>query len=61
MREVTDLRAKGLPTIPSSIGLEKKTNPFVRAASPEIRRSLELERASDVEVFAEMRRRKDEF
>lgn len=61
MREMVALRGKGLPTIPSSIGLEKRTNPFVRAASPEIRRSLGLETASDVEVFAEMRRRKDEF
>ena len=61
MRDVEDLRAKGLSTIPSSLGLEKKTNPFLRAASPEIRHSLGLEKASDVEVFAELRQRKDEF
>jgi hydroxyacylglutathione hydrolase len=61
VRAVEALREKNLPTIPSTIGLEKKTNPFVRVASPEIRRSLGLENASDVEVFAETRRRKDEF
>lgn len=61
MREVAERRAKGLPTVPATIALEKKTNPFLRASSPEIRRTLGLERASDVEVFAEMRRRKDAF
>jgi len=55
------LRAKNLPTIPSNIGLEKQTNPFLRTASPEIRQSLGMESASDVEVFAEMRARKDAF
>jgi hydroxyacylglutathione hydrolase len=41
--------------------LEKKTNPFLRANSAEIRRNLGLEAAEDVEVFAEARRRKDKF
>ncbi|MEI9990649.1 MAG: hydroxyacylglutathione hydrolase [Rhizomicrobium sp.] len=61
MREVEALRAKGAPTIPSTIGLEKKTNPFLRPGSAEIRQSLGLADASDVEVFAEMRKRKDNF
>ena len=49
------------PTLPSTIGLEKKTNPFLRTRSAEIRRNLGLEGADDVEVFAETRRRKDKF
>jgi hydroxyacylglutathione hydrolase len=61
MDEVRKVRAKGLPTIPSTIGIEKKTNPFLRAGSSEIRRTLELENARDVEVFAETRKRKDSF
>ena len=61
MREVDAARAKGAPTIPSTIGLEKKTNPFLRPDSAEIRRSLGLADAGDVEVFAEMRKRKDNF
>ncbi|MBI3678208.1 MAG: hydroxyacylglutathione hydrolase [Proteobacteria bacterium] len=61
MREVESLRAKNAPTIPSTIALEKKTNPFLRPNSAEIRRTLGLEKASDVEVFAETRRRKDAF
>ncbi len=61
VREVEALRGKGQPTIPSTIGLEKLTNPFLRPGSAEIRHSLGLIHASDVDVFAEMRKRKDNF
>jgi hydroxyacylglutathione hydrolase len=61
MAQVRGTRAQGLPTLPSEIGIEKKTNPFLRARSLEIRRTLGLEQADDVEVFAETRRRKDNF
>ncbi|HEY2445394.1 MAG TPA: hydroxyacylglutathione hydrolase [Rhizomicrobium sp.] len=61
MREVENLRAAGAATIPSTIGLEKRTNPFLRPHSAEIRRTLNMSDASDVEVFAEMRARKDVF
>ena len=61
MTEVRAKRAEGRPTLPSTMGLEKKTNPFLRPDSPEIRRSLNLEGAGNVEVFAETRRRKDNF
>jgi hydroxyacylglutathione hydrolase len=61
MREVDAARARNAPTIPSSIGLEKQTNPFLRPGSSEIRQSLGLSHATDVEVFGEMRKRKDNF
>jgi hydroxyacylglutathione hydrolase len=61
MDEVRARRAEGLPTIPTTMGLEKKTNPFLRAESRDIRRNLGLENASNVDVFAETRRRKDKF
>ncbi len=35
MAEVDALRAQGLPTVPTSIALERATNPFMRAASVE--------------------------
>lgn len=59
--EVDRLRHDGLPTIPSTIGLEKKTNPFLRPASAHLRATLGMQDAADVEVFAETRHRKDEF
>jgi len=61
MEEVRALRAKDQPTIPSTIGLEKRTNPFLRPGAGEIRRTLAMPGATDIEVFAEMRRRKDAF
>ncbi len=61
MRAVETLRAKAQPTIPSTMGLEKQTNPFLRPDSAEIRKTLGLEDADDVTVFAEVRRRKDAF
>ena len=57
--EVDAARAQGRPTIPTTIGREKATSPFLRAGDPAIRRGLGLEAASDAEVFAEIRRRKD--
>jgi hydroxyacylglutathione hydrolase len=54
-------RAAGTPTMPSTMKLEKLVNPFLRPDSPVIRKALGLETADDVEVFAEVRRRKDSF
>ena len=61
MKEVRATRAKGAPTVPSDMALEKATNPFLRVESPEIRRTLGLESADAVTVFGEIRRRKDSF
>ena len=48
-------------TVPSTIGLELATNPFLRAVQPEMKHALGMDGAQDVEVFAELRRRKDRF
>jgi hydroxyacylglutathione hydrolase len=61
MKEVRSLRAKDLPTVPSTIGLEKKTNPFLRPDSPEIRKTLNLPDADNVAVFGKIRALKDRF
>lgn len=60
-KEIEALRADGRFTIPTTIGLEKETNPFLRAADPAIRRLLVMEARTNEEVFAEIRRRKDNF
>ena len=61
MAEVERLRTHHTPTIPSTMALEKATNPFLRPMSIELRRSLGLEHATTIEVIAETRRRKDTF
>ena len=60
-RQVEALRAEDRPTLPTTIGEELATNPFLRWHDPAIRKNLGLENASDVEVFAEIRKRKDIF
>ena len=59
--EVNRLRAEGKMTCPSTIGAELAANPFLRTSSSEIRRTLGLANATDVEVFAELRERKNSF
>jgi len=59
MEGVTEWRLANKPTIPSTIELELKTNPFLRATSPEIRQKLNLGTSENWQVFAEIRRRKD--
>jgi hydroxyacylglutathione hydrolase len=61
MTEVKNARAEGWPTVPSTMGVEKKTNPFLRPDSWEIRKILAMESDTDAEVFGEIRRRKDNF
>lgn len=54
-------RSEGLPTVPTTIGEELETNPFLRTASDAIRQKLGMPKEDDAEVFAELRRRKDRF
>ena len=60
-KEINRLRAENLATVPTSIGLERKTNPFVRPSSQNLQATIGLLGASPVEVFAETRRLKDNF
>ena len=59
--EVKRLRAAGRATLPTTIALEKKTNPYFRVDDAAIRKALGMERAAAVDVFAEIRKRKDAF
>ena len=58
---VIELRDNDLPTVPTRLDLEKATNPFLRVDNAKIRAHLGMEQASNAEVFAEIRRRKDNF
>jgi hydroxyacylglutathione hydrolase len=59
--DIDALRAKGAFTAPTTLGLEKATNPFLRPHDAAIRAHLQMDKASDAEVFAEIRKRKDNF
>ena len=58
------MREAGLPTLPSSIGLEKRINPFLRSAQQSVRAALVPPIAADadpVSAFAALRAWKDRF
>lgn len=57
--EVERLRAENRFTLPSTLGREKATNPFLRAADPAIAAQLGLEGHPELDVFAELRSRKN--
>ena len=50
-----------LPTIPTILGQEIKTNIFLRYNDPEIKLALGLKDSSEVEVFSKLRDLKDSF
>ncbi|MEZ5803277.1 MAG: hydroxyacylglutathione hydrolase [Rhizobiaceae bacterium] len=58
---IETLRAEDKATLPTTIGEELETNPFLRWDDPSIRKHLGMEKATDAEVFAEIRKRKDNF
>lgn len=58
---IVEMRKNKQPTVPSTLGEEKATNPFMRADDPVLASELHLSGADPVEVFAETRRRKDSF
>lgn len=60
-KAVDEARGRGEATLPSTIGAERETNPFLRPDDPKIRAALGLADATDTEVFAEIRTRKDRF
>ena len=61
-REITELRAVGKPTVPSTIGYELATNPFLRPASPALRAHVGVpDHETEEQTFARLRRMKDMF
>lgn len=58
---IDDRRSDGQPTIPTSLGREKRTNPFLRADVPQLAAAVNLHGGAPVDVFAALRSRKDSF
>ncbi|MGL1919718.1 MAG: hydroxyacylglutathione hydrolase [Hyphomicrobiales bacterium] len=61
MVEVGKLRIDRKPSLPILLANELQTNPFLRLDSAEIRQNLNLNTASDEDVFVELRAKKDVF
>ncbi|WP_299794484.1 hydroxyacylglutathione hydrolase [uncultured Shewanella sp.] len=64
-KQCLNLRSKGEATLPSSMGLERKINPFLRCDSPAIKHSVcrhfEVEHSDTVTTFGLLRQWKDNF
>ncbi|XVF37661.1 hypothetical protein REPUB_Repub20aG0028800 [Reevesia pubescens] len=59
---VAHLRNKGLPTIPTTLKMEKACNPFLRISSTEIRQALDIPvTVNEAEALGVIRRAKDNF
>ena len=60
-KEIDAARARGEATVPTSVALELATNPFLRAKDAGVQAAMGLAGADPVAVFAEVRKRKDNF
>jgi hydroxyacylglutathione hydrolase len=58
---VASRRAANLPTVPSTLGEERATNPFLRPTSRGLKDAIGLPQGAEVEVFAKTRALKDAF
>ena len=65
VKRAAAVRAEGRPTLPSTIGLEKRVNPFLRSRHEDVKSSAERRAGrmlpTPVAVFAEIRSWKDTF
>lgn len=63
--EVRQLRSMGLPSLPSTLALERRSNPFLRCAEPTVRDAVcawaGAAPADEAAVFAALRQWKDGF
>ena len=59
--EVATNAKNGVPSLPTTIGQELATNPFLRTSSPAIQKRLGMEGRPHEEIFGEVRHRKDVF
>lgn len=61
VEQIKKMRADDIPTVPTTIGLELETNPFLRPDSANLQQTVGLVGGDAVAVFAETRSRKDNF
>jgi hydroxyacylglutathione hydrolase len=60
-KAVEQARSKGEPTVPSVLREELETNPFLRVGDPGLQAAIGMKGSDPVDIFAEIRARKDRF
>jgi hydroxyacylglutathione hydrolase len=58
-QDIDRMREANALTLPTTIALEQATNPFLRAEDPELKAALGMPDADAVDIFAELRERKN--
>ena len=61
IERINSKRESNEPTVPSKLSEEVATNPFLRATDPAVQAHLDMIGSDPVDVFAEIRARKDRF
>jgi len=59
LKKIEAARNRGEPTVPTTIGAEKATNVFLRAAEDKVAAAVGLDARDPAKVFAELRERKN--
>jgi len=64
-RKVSLLRQQNVPTLPTTVQLEKQVNPYLRVSEPQMAKAVQKKTGAipgnDIETFAAVRRLKDQF
>ena len=61
LEEVKNLIAEGKPTIPTTLAIEKKTNPFLRVTSQALQEALEVSDTDPIAIFTYIRQLRDQL
>ncbi len=61
LEEVRKLRDEGKPTVPTTLAIEMKTNPFLRAGTSEMKEAVAMPDATGLAVFTHLRQLKDNW
>ena len=61
IEQITTTRANGQPTVPSDLGVEKRTNPFLRADVPALQVAQNMTNADPVDIFTKIRQARNSF
>jgi hydroxyacylglutathione hydrolase len=61
IEEITRTRAANQPTVPSDLGVEKRTNPFLRADVPALQTAFGMTDSTPTDVFTQIRKKRDIF
>ncbi|MDJ0652236.1 MAG: hydroxyacylglutathione hydrolase [Simkaniaceae bacterium] len=61
LETVKNLIAEGRSTIPSTLAIEKKTNPFLRVSDPKLQQALGVSDTDPITIFTHIRKCRDEI